>query len=213
VLLEVTLSYPAITDTIATKTTTDVFQNKTIATTSAGGNNTITARRYLPLKFEKVALTSMIPNTNDFSTANYGRVRFTGNSTATNSNFAVYRAIVPPRFVGGSGQDLTMEYMSVKTSGTQTGAITFNIGLRDTTDSAAADATDATSFNTYVALTSAALSSPAASDRFSIANKTLTGWRSALTAGHDVEVCIARNDTNTDTMDVLDILISYVETQ
>jgi hypothetical protein len=94
-------------------------------------------------------------NTNDFSAANYARIRFPGNSTATNSNYAIYHAIVPIKFVGGSGQDLTMEKLSVKTTGTQTGAITFNIGMRAVADSAAADATDSTSFSNYIALTSA----------------------------------------------------------
>jgi hypothetical protein len=37
--------------------------------------------------------------------------------------------------------------------------------------------------------------------------------KSALTAGDDFEICIVRNDTNTDSMDVIDMLISYVETQ
>jgi hypothetical protein len=185
----------------------------TVSSAWAGGGNTVVGRRYLPLQFTRVAATSMIVNTNDPTLASYGRVRFPGNSTATNSNYAIYRAVVPIKFVGGSGQDLTVEKLTVKTAGTQTGAFTFNVGVLDIADSAAADPTDSTSFANYVAVTSATLTSPAANDRFSKANVTLTGWRSALTAGDDMAICVVRNDTNTDSLDLIDLLISYVESQ
>lgn len=185
----------------------------TVSSATAGGGNTIVSRKTLALQFTHVALTSMIVNSNDFSLASYGRVRFPGNSALTNANYAIFRSVVPIKFVGGSGQDLTMEKLTFKTTGTQTGAVTFNIGVVDVADSATADPTDATSFGSYVALTSATLSSPVANDRFSISNKTLTGWRTALTAGDDMAVCLVRNDTNTDGVDQIDLVISYVESQ
>lgn len=208
-----TYTGPSSSQTLVGVTSTDTLQNKTTATTWAGGNNTHTRRLYLPLQFTRCAAISMIGNTNDFTLASYGRPRFPGNSTATNSNYAIYRSVVPIKFVGASGQDLTLEKLTYKTTGTQTGATTFHIGVLDVADSAAADPADSTTFGNYVACTSGTLTSSAANDRFSTANVTLTGWRSALTAGHDMAVCIVRNDTNTDGMDLIDCVISYVETQ
>lgn len=208
-----TYTGPSSSQTLVGVTSTDTLQNKTTSTTWAGGNNTHTRRLYLPLQFTRVAAVSMIVNTNDPSLASYGRPRFPGNSTATNSNYAIYRAVVPIKFVGGSGQDLTMEKITYKTTGTQTGATNFDLGVLDIADSAAADPADSTAFGNYIRCTSGTLTSAAANDRFSTANVTLTGWRSALTAGHDMAVCIVRNDTNTDGMDLIDCVISYVETQ
>lgn len=202
------MTFPASVQTIVGVTTTDTLQNKTEATTGAGGNNTFKTRKFLVLDFDRVALTSMIANTNDFSLNTYGRVGFTGNSALTNNNFVEYSCIVPKYL--DTASDLIVEYLQFKTSGTQTGAVTFDIGMADIADSSDADPT---SFSNWIAMTSGTLTSAAANDIFTISTKTLTSWRSSLTVGHRLKIRMDRNDTNTDTMNLKNMLISYVDTQ
>lgn len=193
---------------VANTTGSQTLQSKTIATTGAGGNNTLKIRRTLILDFDRVALTSMIANTNDFSLNTYGRVGFVGNSALTNNNFVEFSCIIPPYL--DTASDLVVEYLQVKTTGTQTGALTFDIGMADVADSADADPT---SFSNWIAMTSGTLTSAAANDVFTISSKTLTSWKSSITVGHRLKIRMDRNDSNTDTVNLKNMLISYVDTQ
>lgn len=203
-----TYTMPASSQTIPGLTDSVTLQNKTSATTAAGGNNTFKTRKFLLLDFDRVGLSSNIANTNDPTAVTFNRVSFPGNSALTNSNFVEYSTTVPIWI--DTAQDLKVEALQVKTSGTQTGAVTFDIGMSDIADSADADPT---SFSNWVALTSGTLTSSAANDTFTITAKTLTSWKGSLTALHRLKVRLDRNDTNTDTMTLLTLLISYVDTQ
>lgn len=192
-----------------TPTGSGALQNKTIQSTAAAGNNTVKTKKFLVFDFDRVSGTSAtIPNQADATLNTFGRVMFTGNVATTNTNFAEYSTTVPLGL--STAEDLKVEYVQFRTTGTQTGAVKFDIGMTDIADSAAADPT---SFSNWIQLPSATLSSPAANDTFTISNQTLTGWRSGLTAGHRLKIRFDRNDTNTDPVELLQLVISYVESQ
>lgn len=208
-----TMTLPGTSQSLVGQTDTATLQNKTSATTAAGGNNTLKTRKLLVLQVDRASGTSATMATSDSTANGFGRVTFAGNTAATNSNFIEFSTTVPPWF--DNSQDLKVEYLQFKTAGTQTGAVTWDIGMADIADSASADSP---AFTNYKAMTSGTLTS-AAGDVFTISAQTLaatvggTTWRSALTAGHRIKIRMDRNDTNTDAMELLEVMISYVDTQ
>lgn len=175
---------------------------------ATSNTNKITNRKYLLLDVDRVSGTSATMSTSDTTAQGFGNVSFVGNTATTNSNFIEFSCIVPKWL--DTGSDLIVEALRFKTTGTQTTAVNFDIGMADVADSAAADPT---SFSNWIAMGSGTLTSPAAGDQFTIKNKTLTSWKSGVTALDGLKIRMDRNDSNTDAIELKQILISYVESQ
>jgi hypothetical protein len=189
--------------------------NLTLITTTfdPSGGNTLKFVEYAQFPFVHIADgAGAVIATNDNSALGFGHATFSG-SGATNANFVLYDWIVPDDI--DTAIDLKIARFQYRTAGTSTNASTWNIGMREAADSAAADSKTLGDYSNYVQFTSAP-ASPAAGDIFTVSAVTLTSWRTSITAGRRLQILLNRDgagDANNDALAERHLSISYGRTQ
>jgi hypothetical protein len=190
-----------------TPSSTETETNKTFD--AAGTGNTLKTTGYIKLSFPRTVDGSgcTYVNTNDFTTATFMVPRFSA-SAATNVNFCRFGFRVPKDF--DSSVDLTAS-LTVNLAGDDTDSSVFHVGVVSVANSSAANATAAN----YAVLTIPSDASGANGDQESVENVTLTGWKSALTAGQWCVVELRRSgaDNSTQPSYLQELEITYGKTQ
>lgn len=195
-----------------TATSTDTFQNKTLDSQATG--NVLKFLDYkdfvYPARVDSVGATIL---TNDYSSSVWGLTTHAGTG-GTNANYAIYRLGTVPLDLDTT-VTMTLKNLAFLVSGTDANSASFSIGYFSPASSGAAAATGFTSLSGYVTFTSGSLTSPAAGDIFYMADVTLTGWASGLTAGRPFIIGIARDgtDANNDSITIVSGTIQYGRTQ
>ncbi len=147
-------------------------------------------------------------NTNDYTSLTFMLPLFSG-SAATNANYCDFAFRVPADL--DTSKDLTGS-LTIRLSGADTGAHTYDVGMVSIANSSAAAGTPAN----YVALTISGDGSGASGDIESVSGVTLTSWRSNMTAG---QYCLLRlnrdgaNDASTVASNLMELEIFYWATQ
>jgi hypothetical protein len=152
----------------------------------------------------------MLPNTNDVTLNTFGKVRFS-NSADQASNYAEYHIQVPDDI--DTAVDLRARVVFRMTAA-DTGTQRYVLSMDDVANSAAYAGTVGDAVN----LDFSADASGASGDAQSVGFTTLTGWRSAMTAGRHWVIRIARDgndatDASTVDSDLSVIVIEYGATQ
>lgn len=152
----------------------------------------------------------VLVNTNDVTAVHFMVPQFSGDATTgvTNQNFVRFVLAVPADI--DTSVDLTAT-LKFELGGADTAAHTYHIGMVSVADSAAADATAAT----YVTLSFAGDASGASGDIETIGPTTLTGWKSAVTAGQYWVIQLDRLGSDTSTVNswLRELVIAYGSTQ
>ncbi len=165
------------------------LQNKTIQSTSGGGNNTIKQTKYLQLNLKRCDQTGAALDTTP-ANATFGECQFSA-SAAYTANYAIYEATVPDDL--DTAIDLKVARFHVSLGGADTGAHCYKIAMHDAADSSSRSTTPATN---VVSMPFAGDASGASGDTETISNITLTSWKSSLTAGHKLTVLVGRDGGN-----------------
>ncbi len=162
---------------------------------ASAGTNNVKLFGYLVLTHPHVFGGGVTQQTT--ATANtYGQALF-ANATDKATNYVEYYFVVPPDV--DTAVDLTASF-KIKLSNTDTGDHEYEI----TFDSVANSAAYAGSLADAISLAFTADASGAANDVETAGETTLTGWRSAMTAGQLMVVRVARdgdNGSDTSTVD------------
>lgn len=148
--------------------------------------------------------------TNDYTSLAWGHATFPGDHP-TNENYVIYQWVVPPDI--DTAVDLTAQLWVVG-AGTDADDIEFRISMQDTAGGATTT-TAAMSYANPIVL-AVTPTSPAAADLQVVpaAAATLTGWKAAITAGHLLQICVARhNNSNDDAYSDRMLRINYAKTQ
>lgn len=192
-------------------TGTETLQNKSIAATAAGGNNTVKLKSFIVLAFPHTCDgAGAIIQTNDTTAKIYGQASFSG-SAAASGNFVEYRLTVPEDI--DTAVDLKVERFKFRLGGADTGAHSYVLTMKSVADSASFDSP---TLADSVTLSFAGDASGADGDVETISNVTLTGWKSAVTVGQLWVIRLARNgDTDASTVGSYSgpLVISYGSTQ
>lgn len=145
------------------------------------------------------------------STANtYGQCKF-GNATDKATNYAEYYLVVPADV--DTSVDLTATF-KIKLGGADTGDHEYEISFDSVADSAAY----AGSLGDAISLAFTADASGADNDAETAGPTTLTGWRSAMTAGQLMVIRVARDGDHANDGSTVDsysgpLVIKYKTTQ
>lgn len=132
------------------------------------------------------------PNTNDFTLPTFMVPQFSGTG-ASNANYCRFAIRVPSDI--DTAVDLTAA-LTFELTGADTGAHTYHLGMVSIANSAAIAGTPAN----FVSLSFAGDASGASGDVESIAATTLTGWKSAVTAGQWWLLELRRDGTDASTV-------------
>ena len=202
-----TLLLPDATDTLVGKATTDTMTNKTFDVDGTG--NIIKQWKYLVLTHPHLCAAGAPIQTTSTSNT-YGQCKF-GNATDKATNYAEYYLAVPGDI--DTSVDLTATF-KIKLGGADTGDHEYEISFDSVADSAAY----AGSLGDAVSLAYTADASGADGDVETAGETTLTGWRSAMTAGQLMVIRMARDgDHGNDTSSVDSysgpLVIKYKSTQ
>lgn len=198
-------------DEVTTANTTNTFTNKTIDFSGTGnvGKFTDYIQFIYPSTVDGAGATIL---TNDYTSPLWGLATYNGTAD-TNVNYARFRVGMVPLDLDTS-VELTLKNMAFRVSGSDTDAAEFTIALFSPASSSAYSPTDFTGFSTFINVTSATLSSPAANDIFYMPDTTLNGWAAALTPGRMLVIGIARrNGSNDDSITFLNAAIEYTRTK
>lgn len=166
--------------------TTDAAGRVTTVTTNAIPHQTKSLKFNFPRLVDNAGCT--YPNTNDFTLATFMVATFSGTG-ASNANYCRFAVRVPSDI--DTAVDLTAA-LTFELTGADTGAHTYHLGMVSIANSAAIAGTPAN----FVALDFAGDASGASGDVESIAATTLTGWKSAVTAGQWWLIELRRDGAN-----------------
>lgn len=180
-------------------------------TGGTNGTPTIKLRNYLVLTAPFTADgAGAIISTNDNSSKVFGQAAFSG-SAAASANFVEYRLTVPEDI--DTSVDLKVERFKFRLGAADTAAHSYVISMKSVADSASFDSP---TLADSVTLSFAGDASGASADVETISNVTLTGWKSAVTAGQMWVIRLARNgdsDASTQVSYSGPLVISYGSTQ
>lgn len=201
-----TITTPAATDTLVGKATTDTLTNKTLDVDGTG--NVVKSWGYLILTHPHLCGAGA-PMQTTSTARTYGHCKF-GNATDKATNYAEYSLVVPA---------------DIDTSVDLVGTFKFVLSAADTADheyeisfdSVADSAAWAGSLGDAVSLAYTADASGAEGD-VETATGTLTGWRSAMTAGDVMIIRVARDGDHATDASAVDsysgpLVIKYKITQ
>lgn len=173
---------PDADGTMCTIAATQELTNKTFSTSATG--NVFKMTNYLILSHPHVCSAGAPIQTT--STANtFGQCKF-GNATDKATNYAEYYVVIPSDI--DTAVDLTATF-KVKLSAADTGDHEYEISFDSVADSAAYAGT----LGDAISLAFTADASGAQDDVETAGITTLTGWRSALTAGQLMVIRVARD--------------------
>jgi hypothetical protein len=195
------------TGTLTARDTTDTLTNKTYDV--AGTGNVFGAWGYIVLTHPHLCASGAPMQTT--STANtYGQCKY-GNATDKATNYAEYYLVVPPDI--DTNTDLTATF-KIKLGGADTGDHEYEISFDSVADSAAYAGT----LGDPISLAFTADASGAENDVETAGETTLTGWRSAMTAGQLFVVRVARDGDHANDGSTVDsysgpLVIKYKLTQ
>ena len=176
---------------VVTESSTNTLTNKTID--GQGTGNVIKDWGYMVFTHPHLCASGAPMQTTNTSNT-FGQCKF-GNATDKATNYAEYYTVVPPDI--DTGTDLTATF-KFKLGGADTGDFEYEISF----DSVANSASYAGSLGDAISLAYTADASGADGDVETAGETTLTGWRSAMTAGQLMVIRLARdgdhaNDTST----------------
>jgi hypothetical protein len=176
---------------VVTESSTNTLTNKTID--GQGTGNVIKDWGYMVFTHPHLCASGAPMQTTNTSNT-FGQCKF-GNATDKATNYAEYYTVVPPDI--DTGTDLTATF-KFKLGGADTGDFEYEISF----DSVANSASYAGSLGDAISLAFTADASGADGDVETAGETTLTGWRSAMTAGQLMVIRLARdgdhaNDSST----------------